>query len=103
MQYCINQIYQNIRWFMVFFERPFLRHPCFCLRSVKRKSAYFCLEGVDDQRHAHKELRGELGQILSEPADAGVHLLHAAGVDEVATGALIDVPGGQQTQGALSW
>ena len=67
------------------------------------KCAYLCLEGVNDQRHAHKELGGELGQILSETADAGVHLLHATGVDKVATGALIDVPGRQQTKGALSW
>ena len=67
------------------------------------KCAYLCLEGVNDQRHAHKELRGEPGQILSEAADAGIDLLHATGVDEIATGALIDVPGRQQTQGALPW
>ena len=59
------------------------------------------MEGVYDQGNAHKELRRELGEVLSEAADVGVDLLHAAGVDEVATGALVDVPGGQQAQGAF--
>ena len=69
--------------------------------STCRSSTNLGLEGVDDQGDAHKELGRELGEILSEAADVGVHLLHAAGVDEVAAGALVDVPGGQQAEGAL--
>ena len=68
-----------------------------------RCSTNLGLEGVNDQGHAHKKLGRELGEVLSEAADVGVDLLHAAGVDEVAAGALIDVPGGQQAQGAFPW
>jgi hypothetical protein len=70
---------------------------------VEVKCAHLCLEGVNDRRRTHKELRGELGQVFSEATDAGVDLLNAKGVDDVATGALIDVPRQQQTQGAPSW
>ena len=63
--------------------------------------AHLGLQGVNDQGHAHKELGRELGEVLPEAADVGVDLLHAAGVDEVAAGALIDVPGGEQAQGAF--
>lgn len=92
----------KIHWFLQFLKHLYLEHPCFlCVNSVKMECGYLCVQGVNDQRHADKELRGELGQILSEAADAGVDLLHAAGVDEVAAGALIDVPGREQAEGAL--
>lgn len=57
-------------------------------------SADLGLEGVDDQGDTDEELGGEAGEILPEAADVGVDLLHPTGVDEIAAGALIDVPGG---------
>lgn len=62
---------------------------------------YLCLEGVNHQGHAHKEVGREFGQVLPESADVCIHLLHATRVDKVTAGSLIDVPWRQQTQRAL--
>lgn len=79
--------------------------PSATVKGLKTSAAAapdLSLQGVDDQGHTDKELGRELGEILSEAADVGVHLLHASRVDEVAAGALIDVPRGQQAEGALA-